>query len=357
MNEIILMRSLIAIPLASFFVVVTGIITDIFRDKERAFWLGIRNLPGFLSVLLAPPIGGVMVYLFGWRSTSASQALLGIFSMILIMFMLPETLNKERAKKIKLNPLAPVLIMLKPRIIPNALVQGIGFAAMYMTVAAVPLTFPEYYDASDIVIGLSLVPFAVGSALGAACGGFSTFLIRKKLGLTGTLVSSLFWNILCLPAFVGWGYTLEYEIWLPIFFSGLIGFLRNATTPPILMFCMQEVPGQSSAMNAGLLAVQFVFGSIVLAIFPSLIANGVASWGQLMLGLSILEAICFIPLIYMTYTTYKMYPPGSLLPSEKQESEKLLAATTFSTNTLSGSQREFRESSIGYISDSTEFLR
>lgn len=226
-----------------------------------------------------------------------------------------------------------------------------------MTVAAVPLTFPEYYDASDIVIGLSLVPFAVGSALGAACGGFSTFLIRKKLGLTGTLVSSLFWNILCLPAFVGWGYTLEYEIWLPIFFSGLIGFLRNATTPPILMFCMQEVPGQSSAMNAGLLAVQFVFGSIVLAIFPSLIANGVASWGQLMLGLSILEAICFIPLIYMTYTTYKMYPPGSLLPSEKQESEKLLAATTFSTNTLSGSQREFRESSIGYISDSTEFLR
>ena len=39
MNEIILMRSLIAIPLASFFVVVTGIITDIFRDKERAFWL------------------------------------------------------------------------------------------------------------------------------------------------------------------------------------------------------------------------------------------------------------------------------------------------------------------------------
>jgi len=91
---------------------------------------------------------------------------------------------------------------------------------MYMTVAAVPLTFPEYYDASDIVIGLSLVPFAVGSALGAACGGFSTFLIRKKLGLTGTLVSSLFWNILCLPAFVG-----QYYIYINM--NYLIDILKN----------------------------------------------------------------------------------------------------------------------------------
>ena len=37
--SIIFWRSLIAVPLASFVVVVTGIITDIFREKERAFWL------------------------------------------------------------------------------------------------------------------------------------------------------------------------------------------------------------------------------------------------------------------------------------------------------------------------------
>ena len=36
---IIVLRSLIAIPMSAFFVVVTGILTDIFREKERAFWL------------------------------------------------------------------------------------------------------------------------------------------------------------------------------------------------------------------------------------------------------------------------------------------------------------------------------
>ena len=36
---IIIFRALIAVPLASFFVAVTGVLSDIFREKERAFWL------------------------------------------------------------------------------------------------------------------------------------------------------------------------------------------------------------------------------------------------------------------------------------------------------------------------------
>ena len=39
MAGIIIMRTLIAIPVAALFVVSTGILTDIFREKERVFWL------------------------------------------------------------------------------------------------------------------------------------------------------------------------------------------------------------------------------------------------------------------------------------------------------------------------------
>merc|ERR1712137_282410 len=81
---IIILRSLIAIPVSAFFVVVTGILTDIFREKERAFWLGVRNLPGFAAVLFAPPIGGLLVYIWGWRSTVIIQAFMGIGGMLII---------------------------------------------------------------------------------------------------------------------------------------------------------------------------------------------------------------------------------------------------------------------------------
>jgi len=191
------------------------------------------------------------------------------------------------------------------------------------------------------------------------CGGISTNLIKKRMGVSGTLVSSLFWNLLCLPAFIGWGYTLypDGNVWLPIFFTSLVGFLRNATTPPMLMFCIEEIPGQSSAVNAGLLGVQFVFGSLILFIFPPIVANQGIGWGPLMLLLSIVEFLCFIPIAWMTWTTYKKYPPGTpRYESLQEEEDPLMPNGSFTTNE-SRVDREYRESSIGYISDSSEFLR
>ena len=111
-----------------------------------------------------------------------------------------------------------------------------------------------------------------------------------------------------------WGFTIGINILLPMFFVIVIGVLRTATTPPLLTYCIEENPNQSSAVNAGLLAVQFVFvrlfyfichgfyheidviiqGSIALTLFPSLAAlvdNPNLGWGTLMCILSFFEVI------------------------------------------------------------------
>jgi len=349
---VIVMRSLVAIPIASFFVVVTGILSDIFREKERAFWLGVRNLPGFAAVLFAPPIGGLLVYIWGWRSTVIIQAFMGIGGMLIIMYMLPETLNKKQAVSNSVNPLLPVKIMLQPKILPNALVQGLGFAAMYLSVAAIPLTFPMYYGSGYFVIGLSLVPFALGCAVGAILGGKTTNMIKARYGSAGTLISSLIWNFICLPAFIGWGFTLgTTPVWVPVIFTTLVGGVRTATTPPILMYCIEQNPKSSSAVNGGLLAVQFIFGAIILTVFPPLAKEGIVSWGYLMVALSILELICFIPIIYVTYKTYKENPP-----IKDEDSLLLNDDGTPNTNSVSNFHRQ-REQSLGYVSDGSEFIR
>ena len=58
----------------------------------------------------------------------------------------------------------------------------------------------------------------------------------------------------------------------------------------------------------------------------------------------------------MTYTTLIKYPPGQIYGHQEDE-DPLIPQGQFSTNRLSGMDREYRESSIGYISDSSEFLR
>lgn len=365
MAGIIVMRTLIAIPVAALFVVSTGILTDIFREKERVFWLGVRNLPLFAAVLVAPPLGGVMVFFFDWQSTAVLQAVIGTVCGLVILFMLPETLNKAQAKFASSNPLAPIKILLQPKILPNALVQGFGFAGMYVAVGAMPLTFPSIYGDMGgllpIYIGLALVPYALGCAVGAVAGGITTKLISKKVGACGTLLSSLIWNALCLPAFILWGFTIGINILLPMFFVVVIGVLRTATTPPLLTYCIEENPNQSSAVNAGLLAVQFVFGSIALTLFPPLAAlvdKPGFGWGTLMCILSFFEFLCFIPIGYFALKLYRECPPLS------PEEEKLLTSETIpeanaDTTSISNMKRRLsqRESSLtGYMSDGAEFM-
>src|SRR3990167_4254910 len=121
------------------------------------------------------------------------------------------------------NPLAPIKILLQPKILPNALVQGFGFAGMYVAVGAMPLTFPVIYSDINpnllpIYIGLALVPYAFGCAVGAVAGGITTKLISKRVGACGTLLSSLIWNALCLPAFI-------CRIYFYFSFSFKLGFI------------------------------------------------------------------------------------------------------------------------------------
>ena len=65
-----------------------------------------------VNVTVAPPIGAVMVYLWGWRSTSALQTILGIMALLSTLFFLPETLNKERAKSKSVIYQSSVIYML-----------------------------------------------------------------------------------------------------------------------------------------------------------------------------------------------------------------------------------------------------
>ena len=68
----------------------------------------------------------------------------------------------------------------------------------------------------------------------------------------------------------------------------------------------------------------------------------------------LIQFLFFIPIVYMAFTSFKQFPPNR---HYVEDEDPLIPPGTFSTNLPSGLTREYRESSIGYISDSSEFLR
>lgn len=55
---LIITRSLAGIPMSSYFVISSSIISDIFPPNKRGFAMAVRQFPILINVLLGPPIGG-----------------------------------------------------------------------------------------------------------------------------------------------------------------------------------------------------------------------------------------------------------------------------------------------------------
>lgn len=81
-----------------------GTISDLYDIKERGAAMGIYYLGPLGGPLLAPIIGGAVAQGWGWRATQWFLVIIAGFSLILVIFVLPETLrsqeNREAIRKI-----------------------------------------------------------------------------------------------------------------------------------------------------------------------------------------------------------------------------------------------------------------
>lgn len=93
---LVVMRVLSGGAAASVQAVGAGTIADIWEPKERGHAMGILHLGSLCGPLFAPIIGGAIGQRLGWRSTQWFLAVYGVFTLVGLLFGLPETLKKQR---------------------------------------------------------------------------------------------------------------------------------------------------------------------------------------------------------------------------------------------------------------------
>jgi|GEM_PF-3450942 len=71
------------------------IIKDIFKGKDSVRTLNVFNITISVSLSAAPIVGSVVADYFGWRGVFAVLSILGLNQIILIAFIIPETLKKK----------------------------------------------------------------------------------------------------------------------------------------------------------------------------------------------------------------------------------------------------------------------
>eukprot|EP01095_Lingulamoeba_sp_RSL-Kostka_P014855 TRINITY_DN6634_c0_g1_i1.p1 TRINITY_DN6634_c0_g1~~TRINITY_DN6634_c0_g1_i1.p1 ORF type:complete len:473 (-),score=127.55 TRINITY_DN6634_c0_g1_i1:186-1604(-) len=286
-----------SIPISGLFVVVAGIISDTFPPEKRGFAMGLRGLPMLFSAIFASPLGGLLVYYFSWRSTVLLVSVLCTILFLLNLYLVPETLDKQEAKKKKLNLLEPIFLIFNHKIFIVILMQCGSIISMFIMLIAMPIALPKVYDSSSLVVGFSLLPFGIGAVLGGVVGGKLSDITAKKYGAGRRLIPSFVGLVLCSITVILFGWSFELSIWYPITLMGLSGFARSIAGPGIITYSISVAPRSAAAVNACLSLSFLLSVFVVLSVstyFVDLI--GFEYWNTLVgIGLFVLS----LPSLYI----------------------------------------------------------
>ncbi|KJZ71066.1 hypothetical protein HIM_09538 [Hirsutella minnesotensis 3608] len=179
-----------------------GTIADIWESHERGKAMSTFYLGPLLGPIIAPIVGGVLAQELGWRSTMYFLAIYGFIVLIMIFFMLPETLPKRNVdessssdpelrrmtttesakaqtkkmgrlfKRILVDPLAVLLFLRFPPVLITVLVAAIAFGAVFIANISIQQKFSAPpYSFTQIIVGLLYFPSGLGYFVSSLAGG------------------------------------------------------------------------------------------------------------------------------------------------------------------------------------------
>jgi DHA1 family bicyclomycin/chloramphenicol resistance-like MFS transporter len=246
-------------------------VRDYFDQVASIRMLSMLMLVMGLAPILAPLIGGQLLVNFGWRSVFWVLATYAVVWLMLVAFLLPESLPIERRRR---QPVGVVLstylrLLLDRTYICYVLSGALIFAGLLTYVSGSPYVFIELFHVSPERYGLYFGVNACGILAASQTNRWLATRVdaRRIVGvvLTVAMTASV---ILLFNAYSGFGGFAG--ILVPLFFYiACHGFVLPNTTA-LAMAPHGTVAGSASALLG---TVQFVLASLTGALVAAL-ANG-----------------------------------------------------------------------------------
>lgn len=241
-----------------------SILGDVFSGKDLAKAVSYASMSYRLSPLIAPVIGGYLVYFFGWQSNFIFLAAYALVILYLIGFHMPET----HIERIPFEP--PLLLKRYATVLKNkqflgaSLCTGLQYGLILIFNLVAPFFLSKVLGFSPIGYGHTAFIVGVFTFIGIVCNRFLlrwySHLHLIAIGIYGIASMSI------LYAIVTWIFpTNLWSFLLPLF---LILFFTGFLSANMVSHAMSLFPrgrGTASALN-GIIAM---FSSMTLTLIGS----------------------------------------------------------------------------------------
>ena len=171
---LIVFRMLQATGSSSVLSIGAGTISDIFEPKERGRALGLFFLGPLIGPVIGPVIGGTLSQYVGWRWIFGFVSAVSFVILLMVYFLLPETLLKTKSYGSKKRPsfFAMALELRHPFVTLVILNICLIFVSLYGVTTLFSRQMSTTYGFSDSVIGLLFLGQGFGNIAGSLFGGW-----------------------------------------------------------------------------------------------------------------------------------------------------------------------------------------
>jgi MFS transporter, DHA1 family, tetracycline resistance protein len=244
---LLLLSRVIAGIFGSSHTVAAAYIADISSSENKAKNFGMLGAAFSVGFIIGPFIGGVCAQ-WGYQVPFIVAACLSLLNVLFGLFVLPESLPKEKRRKIKAVKAIPFVSLAHLGKYKALLLFIIAFTMTYLAGQVLPSTWSfftmEAYSWSDKEVGYSLA--VVGILVGTA-QGFLVGRSVKKFGNKQVIIGGfLLWTFgMFAFAFASNGFLL---------YAALIPYALGATASPVIQGIMSNaVPGDEQGNLQGAL--------------------------------------------------------------------------------------------------------
>lgn len=280
-------------------VLVGALLRDLFSKNELSKMMSMITLVFMIAPLVAPIIGGYLVLFFHWHSIFYVIAAMGFLSVILVLFIIPETHKKENRIPLRLSVISRNFLSLwkQREVLGYMFSSGLGFGGLFAFITSGSIVYIGLY-------GIAVQNFGYFFMLNIAIMTFGSFingrLVHKvgaermlQIGLCIQLIAGIWLMLVALLDLGFWPMAIGVAI-----FVGQNSLISSNAMASIL----EKFPTMAGTANSMAGSVRFSIGATVGSLVALMKMDTAAPMLLTMSTCVIMAVTCYY---FLTYRTLK----------------------------------------------------
>lgn len=242
-------------------VIPRAIVADLYEPREGAKVFSMLMQVMMVAPIAAPPIGGLLLGLLGWRSIFWVLAAIGVVAVIATLRIVPETLPPQARRQSRLvwALIASVRVLRTGRFSALAVSGAFTMAGMFVYIGSSAFIFTEYFGLTPTLYSFIFAGIALGEiVLGYVNIRLLNIWRERQILPVGLVIHAGFVALLMIALMAGMDSLLMVGLLLFLSLISLSLIFGNVTA-----LVMESAPGNSGSASSVFGVLQYVFAGAV----------------------------------------------------------------------------------------------